>query len=118
MRKRHETPDKDAVAATLARRHYQVEAGVTHIFRVTGKANAEERPGEPIKLLEVNENTVPAGILPLGFDPVPAQGILYPAVIIEVTPDEYEKIKARKLKLPNGWKVRGLIPRPAENGEA
>ena len=30
---------------------------------------------------------------------------------------EYLKIKAGQMRLPHGWKVGELIPRPADNGE-
>ena len=70
---------------------------------------AEVRPSEPIKLLEVNENTVPSGIMPLGFGPAPAAGINFSYVIIEVTPDEYRLIQSEELKLPHGWTVGNLI---------
>jgi hypothetical protein len=108
---------KDEEAIKLARIHYEVEEGMTHIFRMTGTPEAESNPSEPIKLLEVNEYTVPSGILPLGFGPLASAGIHYRSVIVEVTPEEYQKIQTEELKLPNGWKIRDLIPKPpAENG--
>lgn len=108
---------KDEEAMTLARKHYEGEPGLTHVFRITGTAEAEVRPAEPIKLLEVNSQTVPSGILPLQFGPSPASGLNYPTVILEVTPDEYRRIRAEELPLPHGWRVGDLIPRPlAEDG--
>jgi hypothetical protein len=87
---------------------------MTRIFRITGSAEAEARPDEPIKLLEVNENTVPSGIMPLQFGPSPASGH-YPAIILEVTPAEFVQIQSRQLELPHGWEVGDPIPRmPAE----
>jgi hypothetical protein len=110
-------PTKDEEARELARKHYQVEAGVTLIFRVTATAEVEVRPTEPIKLLEVNENTVPSGIMPLQFGPSPASGLHYPSVILEVTPDEFQQIQDQELMLPHGWRVGDPIPRPpAEEG--
>jgi hypothetical protein len=103
---------KDEEAKDLAIKHYEIETGMTHIFRVTGSADVEVRPTEPIKLLEVNENTVPSGIMPIWFGPSPASGLHYSSVILEVTPDEFERIRNKELKLPNGWKVADLIPRP------
>jgi hypothetical protein len=103
---------KDEEAIELARIHYEVEEGMTHIFRITGSPEAESSPAEPIKLLEVNESTVPSGILPLRFGPLAAAGIHYPSVIVEVTPEEYERIQSKDLTLPNGWKIGDLIPKP------
>src|SRR5262245_21503487 len=103
---------KDAAAPELAKKHYQVDAGLTLVFRLTDKAEVEVVPAEPIKLLEVNENTVPSGVIPLHFGPAPASGIPCPSVIIEVTPAEFEKIKTKKLKLPDGWMIGEELPKP------
>jgi len=108
---------KDEEAIVLAQKHYLVEPGMTQIFRITGDAAVEIRPAEPIKLLEVNEYTVPSGILPIHFGPSPASGLHYSTIILEVTPDEYRKIQNEELRLPHGWKIGDPIPRlPAENG--
>ena len=57
--------DKAEAAKELAKKHYEIETGLTKIFRVTGKADVEVVRAEPIKLLEVNENTAPSGVMPL-----------------------------------------------------
>jgi hypothetical protein len=87
--------EKASVARELAKKHYQVEAGLNKIIRCSGAADVEFRPLEPIKLLEVNENTVPSGVLPLHFGPAPASGITFPSIIVEVTPEEYESQNQR-----------------------
>jgi hypothetical protein len=104
---------KDEEAPELARKHYEIEPGMTQIFRLAGSADVECRPNEPIKLLEVNENTVPSGIMPIWFGPSPASGLHHSSIILEVTPDEFERIQRQQLDLPNGWKLADLIPRPA-----
>jgi hypothetical protein len=93
-----------------------VEAGLTRVFRVTGKAEIVET--EPIKLLEVNENTVPSGVMPLHFGAVPASGIPYPSIVVEVTPEEFGKIQTRELKLPDGWENWEEVPKPQETAGA
>jgi hypothetical protein len=104
---------KDEEATELARIHYEVEEGMIHIFRITGAEEAETDPSEPIKLLEVNESTIPSGILPLRFGPLAAAGIHYPSVIVEITPEEYEKLQTEELRLPFNWNIGELIPRPS-----
>lgn len=98
-------PDKDSQARDLAQKHYQIEPGLVGIFRLMGEAQVEQKTNEPIKLLEVNQNTIPSGMHPLHFDPVPASGIHYPTVIIEVTPAEYEVILRQPDTLPHGWRI-------------
>lgn len=107
-------PTKDEAAKDLANKHYQVEAGIERIFRIMGSADVELQPNEPIKLLEVNESTVPSGIMPIRFGPAPESGIHFPSVIVEVTPEEFEKIQTKELALPNDWRVDGLIPKEGQ----
>ncbi len=96
--------------------HYQVETGLSQVFRIKGTPEVETRPTEPIKLLEVNENTIPSGIMPIQFGPSPASGLHYSSIILEVTPGEFEKIQTQELTLPNGWMLGDLIPKPATAG--
>ena len=101
-------------AAALARVHYEVEPGLRAIYRLEGPDPNDLR----IKLLEVNEQTVATGIVPVGFPPHPASGLHYPSVVIEVTPQEYEAIQRNQLILPDGWEVRDAYERPAGPGYA
>lgn len=114
------TVTKDQAARELANRHFEVESGLTHIFRLAVQPEVERNASEPIKLLEVNEATVSSGIVPLHFGPAPAHGIPFSSVIVEVTPDEYERILNQQLGLPRGWTIREEIlrPIPASGGAA
>ena len=110
--------DKEAARKRLARAHYELEPGITEIFTIWGDRAYEALPGEPIKLLEVNRDTIPSGIMPLGFNPAPASGFPFPSVIIEVTPQELERIRRQELVLPHGWTLGPLIPRTdSDNGQ-
>lgn len=103
--------EKSEIAKKLARSHYDAEDGLQRIFRITGSAEVELRPKEPIKLLEVNVNSVPSGVMPLHFGPAPASGIPYSSVIVEVTPEEFNKIQTHEMKLPWGWTLGEELPR-------
>lgn len=111
-------PNKDEEARQIAEKHYQIETAITQIHRVTGSAEVEGDPSEPIKLLEVNEDTVPSGVIPVQFGPAPSVGINCPSIIIEVTPEEFQRIKARELALPSGWTLGPLIPRVAQSAQS
>lgn len=104
--------EHENAAKRLAQRHYQFEPAITEIRTLTSGRPFE--PNEPIRLLEVNSNTIASGIMPLRFDPAPASGIPFPSVIVEVTPDEYEQIKKDPSMLPNGWTLGPLVPKPNE----
>jgi hypothetical protein len=103
---------KDEEARDLAERHYEVEDGILEIYRITDRVEIESREDETIKLLEVNEGTVPAGIMPIHFGPAPEFGFHYSSVIIEVTPEEFQQLEANELQLPNSWTIGDLIPKP------
>ena len=87
--------------------------GSPRIFRLRDKPGIESL-STPIKLLEINIDTAPSGIMPLRFRPVPGSGIPYPSVIVEVTPDEFERIQLQELKLPDGWTIDEEYPRSSD----
>jgi hypothetical protein len=106
--------EKDEAARRLAELHYRVEEGMRNIFRLRASPDAEVQPDEPIKLLEINEDTVAAGIMPLHFGAVPDRGIPFPCVIVEITPEEYQQLQLHELRLPGGWTVGEQLPKPAD----
>lgn len=105
-------PDKDDEARKLAEAHYEIEEGITGIFRLVGTGDAEASSSEPIKLLEVNQHTIASGVMPLQFAPQPAHGFHFSSVIVEVTPEEFGLIQRHQLALPHDWKVGAEFPRP------
>lgn len=60
---------KATIAQELARRHYLADVGLRTVYRLVADDENEERPAEPIKLLEVNDDAVPAGVLPVSLGP-------------------------------------------------
>jgi len=105
-------PSKDEVAERLARDNYFLDEAVRRIYRLVGGAEADER--EPIKLLLVSDDTVATGIVPLHFPPHVPNGIPYPFVVVEVTPDELDRLERGELALPAGWSLGAPYARPAE----
>jgi hypothetical protein len=97
-------------AEKLAQIHYQ-STSTSKVFVVSASVGPGDQADEPIKLLEVNEDTIPTGIVPLRFGPLPERGITRCSTIIEVTPDEYQQIENGKLPLPPGWEQRQLVER-------
>jgi hypothetical protein len=95
----------------LARKHFENEPGMRAIFRLISKTESLD-PVEPLKLLEVNENTVATGIVPIHFAPHPSLGLTYSCIIVEVTPHELEQIHTQALQLPHGWIVGESITLP------
>jgi hypothetical protein len=91
-------------AAGLARAHFGVEPNLKYIYLI--EPVNDNDPNDPIKLLEVVEGTIERGVEPIGFVADPARGIEYPLIIVEISPTEYESVRAGKLHLGNGeWTV-------------
>ncbi len=60
-------PTKKEVAKDLVRYHVLIEDGITDAFRYV--RNGGDLEEEPVKLLEVSQATVPAGVMPIFFGP-------------------------------------------------
>ena len=104
---------RDGVARTLAESHYRVDPAIRRVMRLLAPLN-EDSPSEPIKLLEVNEETSMSGVVPVYFGAHAASGVFFPSVIVEVRPEEFEQICGGQLPLPNGWKLGPEYIRPAD----
>lgn len=90
--------DREKVAKELVDYHVIAEDEI--VLAVMYARKGGDHQEEPIKLLEVNRATVPAGIMPVYF----GQTKEYPpVVIIEVTEEEYRAVADGSLPLPDGW---------------
>ncbi len=90
--------DREKIAKELVDYHVIAEDEIVLAVMYTRKGGDQSE--EPIKLLEVNRATVPAGVMPVYF----GQTKEYPpVVIIEVTEEEYRAVADGSLPLPDGW---------------
>lgn len=88
----------EVVAGRLASGHVEIEPAIEQIYWIKGGEGDRE-----IRLLEVNPNTVPTGVVPVHFGSHPPSGITYPSVVVEVTPTEFGEIRTGVKPLPPGW---------------
>lgn len=95
-------PSKEEVASRLVEAHRRNDPAIEKVVRILGPREPEM--SEPIKLLEVNPDTSPSGIVPIGFA-AELPDIPYPSIVIEVTRDEYDLIVRRALTLPPDWRL-------------
>ena len=93
--------NRDEVAKELAISHAQAEDSVSKVIRLL--SDREGDASEPIKLLEINANTFPAGIIPVIVGD--SEDFAFASVVVEVTPDEFQSIRSGKLPLPEGWEM-------------
>jgi hypothetical protein len=109
--------DKARIASMIAGWHFG-EPSMLQAFRLRAGEEAEASPREPIKLLEVNANAFPSGVLlPVDCGSAPEVGIPYRLVIAEVPPSEFAKIQSGEWTLPRGWIIGEELPRPPEEAE-
>jgi hypothetical protein len=102
-------PTKDEIARNLAQAHFRVEDGLEQVVIIDSGSD----PREPIKLLEVNANTLPTGsIEPFSFSST--SEIPFVTHVAEITPDEYARLQRGELSLPEGWSLEHAVflPRP------
>ncbi len=97
----HDDETKAQAADALVRWHFESDPGLTVVYRAIS-AN-EDDPAEPIKLLEVNENTVDTEEFP-AFGFAPTKDFPYRTIIAEVTPDGLKRL-VQAGKLPPVWNL-------------
>ena len=97
-------PTRESVARQLADLHFTIDPSMQRIFWFRAPDESDDDLEEPIKLLEVSEETIPGGILPIHFGPRPSKGLPYSMLIVEITPEEYES-------LPRDWERQVEIVR-------
>jgi len=92
------TLTKEEMAEEMAEIQYQWDTSVIAIFRIL--ASDEEMPDEPLKLLAVSEDTIPADA---------QRGFGYPFAITVITPDKQQRLNTGTLSLPNGWQRDKIV---------
>lgn len=91
----------------LADAHSELDSGIVMIATIVSPEEFSE--DEPVKLLEVNENSVACGIFPVSFGP--GGQICHSSTIVDVTPSEFREIESGSLPLPDGWQVGQVLYR-------
>jgi hypothetical protein len=97
--------DKAAFARELADAHLRQESSISRIVRLV--SNREDDADEPLKLLEVNSETFPSGIVPIYFGT--SDSFPVPTVLIEITDDEFSQLQRNELILPDDWRAGDVL---------
>lgn len=98
---------KEEVARELVRVHFDVEPGLSRVFLV--RTGNWDDPNEPIRLLEVNANTVATGSID-AYSFTPTDATPYATSIAEITPEEFTQVERNQLPLPRGWSLSNALP--------
>ena len=86
----------EAVAKALAAAHVK-EDPATRLVLLSDDA-------DEVRLVEVSGSVGTTGeVLPFRFAPSPGDGIDYPSVVILLSEDDWKRVEAKELNLPEGW---------------
>jgi hypothetical protein len=94
-------PTKDETAQLLADAHFRLDQGISRIFRIVEPDESNDL--RPVKLLEVSYMTTEVGISPVGMTADPARGVFHASVVIEISPNELDRLQRGELELPHNW---------------
>jgi len=85
----------EQTAKLLAGEHLQEDAGINRILWV--------RADDEVRLIEVTTSVTDRGeVLPFRFTSDPPD-VLYPSVIVLLSPGDWERLKAHQLDLPDSF---------------
>ena len=90
-------------AHTYAQRHLQTDPGICGVYYLPEGASERE-----IRLIEVNELAAirdVAELEPLEYGVDHEGSDAHTVKIVDVSPDQWDRIEQRKLSLPNGWSL-------------
>jgi hypothetical protein len=97
-----ETASKDEVAGALIDWHFQIDPGLQEVYRIM--SDSEDRPDEPIKLLEVSGTVMETGSVDV-FGFAPSDDITFRCLIATITPEEFERVRGGSIPMPRGWSL-------------
>jgi len=94
------------VARDLARAHRAEDPQTLEIYL----AHADDE----VRLLEVSKSVTDGDqVLPFRFGPQPSQGIPFPSTVILLSLQEWKRVRAGELSLPDGWGTPAALKRIA-----
>jgi hypothetical protein len=88
-------------AEELVVSHREVEPNLRRVFFY------RDPDGREVRLVEIVDGSPSVeDVLPFRFAPDEAHGVPFPVVIVELSPDEFERVERGELPLPAGWTDR------------
>lgn len=105
--------DRDSWAKHYAVSHFETDDGICEIhYLPTGSPEREIRLLEVNRLIAVRDS---APLEPIDFGVDRDFPTAHTLMVLDVTPDQWERIKARELTLPDGWLLEAMVTWPKGN---
>ncbi|MEX2173749.1 MAG: hypothetical protein WD872_05260 [Pirellulaceae bacterium] len=99
--------DRDEMAGWYARQHLQTDPGVSEIYYLPS-----DSPEREIRFVEVNEliaDRLDSALEPVDFGVDRDTQTEHTLLVLDVTPDQWDRIHKRELALPRGWSLSGAV---------
>jgi hypothetical protein len=98
--------DRDSMARWYAKQHLKVDEGIEKVIYLP--TNAGERE---IRFLEINTEMLDPDdhLEPISYGVDMGTGNEHVLWIIDVTPEQYERIRNNTLQLPNNWNLDAAV---------
>jgi hypothetical protein len=103
--------NKEDFSRWIAQQHFDIDKGISRILYLPTGA-----PEKEVRLLEVNElASIPenAPLEAVDFRP-DIDGIDYSLFVVDVTPQQFERVKRGDIPLPKGWSLEKCVDLPRE----
>ena len=100
--------DRDSMARWYAQEHLKTDPGIVAVYFLP--ANADERE---IRFVEINNligDRTDDVLEPIDFGIDAGTDHAHKLLVLDVTPNQWDRIQQRELQLPNGWLLDGAIP--------
>lgn len=100
--------DRDSLAKWYAIEHLKTDPGICEIYYLP--ANSSERE---IRFVEVNTligELEDNALEPIDFGVDFGRESQHKLLVLDVTPDQFERIRRSSLPLPAGWSLDGAVP--------
>jgi len=104
--------DRDAMARWYAKEHIDIDPGIRSIYYLP--TNAPERE---IRFVEVNDLIGARNdetLEPIDFGVDTGMETEHKLFVLDVTPEQWDRINCKKLSLPQGWELKDAIPFTAD----
>ncbi len=99
--------DRDSMASWYAKEHVKTDPGIVAVYYLP--TNAAERE---IRLIEVNGligDRNDAAIEPIDFGVDAGMETAHRLFVLDVTPEQWKRIRTQELQLPGNWALDGSI---------
>ncbi|HEV7280949.1 MAG TPA: hypothetical protein VGN57_12160 [Pirellulaceae bacterium] len=100
--------DKDGLARWYASQHLKVDEAIPSIFYLPAGSGERE-----IRLVEVNErigDRTDDYLEPIDFGIDMGMESAHKLFVLDVTPDQWNRIDSGRLSLPKDWSLEGMVP--------